>query len=561
MPSAKKHTIVPRDSVGLALDGLSKPLSLEQRLKKHRFLVPQILTNISSTAAALDLVLKEQAPSITKLKEVFLPPNEGRVRILGQKTGEGKEKQSHPRLELACRLLVKMGVDLTDDSIVEGTNTEEMRRSESYLLIRIPEWDRMILLCEEEGNRTFVIHSNKDPERYRSMSKNELMALKGIELEELAWCGPAEWEGELQALLQEDLSKREAPARGTPEKDYFNSFQWVRKDLEHFAKALGEAASVFTLNASNSSSLSAVTAKGELISWELYLSRAGVALGLAETNREARSHKALILSNLRAVAKYLDMTATYFENPEGVRYDLKEFEKLLPKGEDVLDLNTAKMRALKIKASNGETLTGDVYLKRAGTTLAALQKKAGYKPLDATYFEDLENLRKDFESLKEAQGLRVVQDLTSTVLTAVPEFTAANGKKVATGTYFYRAPESPARFIQSTIKRLGHEILDKDYFEKEDCVRHDLQAFSLELGLTDWKELTVSRMKGKKIIAHNGQELSRDQFLDRAGIELGFARTAEECRPHYGTILAKLKEYGVNDGSRTHDLQGHNLAL
>ena len=52
-----------------------------------------------------------------------------------------------------------------------GKNSPEMMRKESYSLWKIPELEKMVLVCDEEGNRTFVINECKAPKKYIRRTK------------------------------------------------------------------------------------------------------------------------------------------------------------------------------------------------------------------------------------------------------------------------------------------------------------------------------------------------------------------------------------------------------
>ena len=74
-----------------------------------------------------------------------------------------------------------------------------MIRKESYEMFIIPSLEKMILVCDEEGNSTFIINRlSETPHFYYSLSKDQLKALKDSELiDQIDWRNLDKWKEDL----------------------------------------------------------------------------------------------------------------------------------------------------------------------------------------------------------------------------------------------------------------------------------------------------------------------------------------------------------------------------
>lgn len=110
----------------------------------------------------------------TKLDEVILPPSEMEIT-----TGSGngfKEAGIIPRSALLMETLAELGLKY---SVVEGENDPKMMRKLSYLIFILPSIEKLVLVNNEEGNATFIIHKAKQEEwkEYMNKTKEELSAM------------------------------------------------------------------------------------------------------------------------------------------------------------------------------------------------------------------------------------------------------------------------------------------------------------------------------------------------------------------------------------------------
>ena len=120
-----------------------------------------ILNNLDGKAeefAAIDRVIAQ----VNESSDVFVPPDSAPVP---QATGSGvgmEKKGKQPKLEnLLFVLMNDFGIDPDDSeavSIVRGSVNLNMMREEPYYQVTVPGIDKVILVCQEYGNATFVFN-------------------------------------------------------------------------------------------------------------------------------------------------------------------------------------------------------------------------------------------------------------------------------------------------------------------------------------------------------------------------------------------------------------------
>jgi cyclophilin family peptidyl-prolyl cis-trans isomerase len=121
--------------------------------------------------------------SIPSLEEIIVHPD----KLAAPETGSGngwKEKDIMPRLQTILFLLKnEFGQDIYNPQEVKttaGIVTGDMMRKTSYCMIELAKLDKTILVCDEEGNVTYVFDQTKltkagiSPEDLTSFTKKEL---------------------------------------------------------------------------------------------------------------------------------------------------------------------------------------------------------------------------------------------------------------------------------------------------------------------------------------------------------------------------------------------------
>ena len=99
-----------------------------------------------------------------KISEVFVPPDKIEPK-LGSGNGEFAEKQIFDRTKTILLILQEnFGIDIKDTTQLnsyEGIVNDKMMRQTPYRLLDVHSLERKILVCDEEGNVTFIFDSTK----------------------------------------------------------------------------------------------------------------------------------------------------------------------------------------------------------------------------------------------------------------------------------------------------------------------------------------------------------------------------------------------------------------
>ena len=163
------------ESLGMGADFDAKKLSpsiiqdelipLDQELLDEEMEEQESGSPAAETKTEKPLILPEEMPATYLMQETILPSDD-RPRIV---PGSGTFEQAGtiPRFEILTRLLLDTGFDsLPDDgkidqgdiTVVSGRNSENMIRRQSYRLVLIKRLNKMVFVCNEENNNTFIIN-------------------------------------------------------------------------------------------------------------------------------------------------------------------------------------------------------------------------------------------------------------------------------------------------------------------------------------------------------------------------------------------------------------------
>jgi len=98
---------------------------------------------------------------VVHINEVITPPN----KDAKMPTHIGEEIYARPgtknRLKTLLYVLKESGIDFEKIQIQEGVVSQEMVRWLSYFSVEVPEIDRLILVCDEEQNASYVFDTEK----------------------------------------------------------------------------------------------------------------------------------------------------------------------------------------------------------------------------------------------------------------------------------------------------------------------------------------------------------------------------------------------------------------
>ncbi len=103
-------------------------------------------------------VLKEYINTNTEnIDEVITPPQPDYPTKISTGSGEGMEKKMFPRL-LTLLYIIEHDFDIkaSEVSITKGVVTPNMVRKTSYVRVEIPDLKRVIYICDEEGNASYI---------------------------------------------------------------------------------------------------------------------------------------------------------------------------------------------------------------------------------------------------------------------------------------------------------------------------------------------------------------------------------------------------------------------
>jgi len=309
---------------------------------------------------------------------VILPPQEDiRIQGLGFGTYE-KPKTTNRRYQL-YELLKAEGLD-ADITDTTGVLRPSMVRKEGYHLVDVHQIDKQILVCDQEGEATFVSDEPRDPQCYTDTTKQELGELEGVH--RVVFRTIQQWQKEIRAYLTgvglEELRQgrfRQLKFQFDPfpprDKSYYSDGGNVRHDLEKFAEVAG-VASPLDLNTSNTAGVIACCANQERVRASTYIRNAGVALGKHWCSERAAGDMAAILKRLKVIAGYEieevpPRDYAYYSGPSNVLHDLSAYADAAGL-ESYAQLNTAHL-SIRCTCSNGEEVRFGTYLKNAGVSL------------------------------------------------------------------------------------------------------------------------------------------------------------------------------------------------
>ena len=124
--------------------------------------IPEILASISVAKVNVGEVAKRME-GIEISDGVLVPPTEQRPNF-GNGSGTFELAKISERVRLLLYILKNEGIPVEDAqavSIRQGTITDTMLRQVSYTRVEIPSLNRIALVCDEEGNATYVFDSDK----------------------------------------------------------------------------------------------------------------------------------------------------------------------------------------------------------------------------------------------------------------------------------------------------------------------------------------------------------------------------------------------------------------
>jgi FMN-dependent NADH-azoreductase/signal recognition particle subunit SEC65 len=197
---------------GVRLQDIVKFLGAEKYLHqegtaKNPVLHFDVQSFINSEYKYTDIIFPDE---LVNSGTVILPSDEKEL-ITG--SGRGIEKKNIiPRTRYLVELLSEMGLHY---SVTEGKNNPKMMRELSYKIFNVPQIKKLVLVNDEEGNATFIIHEFDPKEEnisdYAKKTKEQLKELDYQKMTTIIYPGKAgEWKIAIKIAFLEAPQDREA---------------------------------------------------------------------------------------------------------------------------------------------------------------------------------------------------------------------------------------------------------------------------------------------------------------------------------------------------------------
>gem|GEM_PF-1800986 len=161
--------------------------------------------------------------NIVHLEEV-ITPTEKESNSLQPGNGEEFAPDMIPRLTTALYILREGGVPLENITLMDGIVTPDMLRQTSYVTVVVPEIDRLMSVCDEEGNASYIFKLSlvnvETINRMTKPEKNDLIASQpgiGVRFNQ----GPR-WRERVESFLFEEIpapNQKEEVIEQTPEQE------------------------------------------------------------------------------------------------------------------------------------------------------------------------------------------------------------------------------------------------------------------------------------------------------------------------------------------------------
>lgn len=479
----------------------------------------------------------ESIVNTLKIPEVVLPSIPNLEIEKGWGAGTFKKRGRIDRRYFLYQLLREENLD---DDIIDtaGINTSNMMRKESYHLVEIPQIERQVLVCDEEGEATFVSEEKRPIHFYLENDKRTLMETPGMS--RVIFRDLEQWRFEMRALLtgkgllelleakRKKMVQLLLPFEPPTPRDvrYYSQREIVYHDLSRFAAASGLDSGI-DLKTPDFKNTIAVCHNGERVHGVTYLKHAGVALGYGRTGKDAASNQADIIDHLKRIAgfdinknEYPKRDLAYYENANIVKADLEAIAQAVGI-DDYTDLTTTYLSSNYFVCGTGEKVNCMTYLRHAALAFGYGSDASGWHT-----------------ELKEASRY-------------CPE--ALRDLKKITG---WTPPIPPPK-------------RDKNYYQDPANVAADLKKFADCVGVGSIDELRTTKMSSYLVTCNNGETVSLGRYVKNAGVALGIVADSKKAGSNIGYILDSLKGIAktLRDNSETWqphgesnpDLQDENL--
>lgn len=175
-------------------------------------------------------VEKETVFVLKKIPSTILPPGDIAVTPSGE-GGKYEPVRFEQRLQELLKILLEHEVFIDDIIVTIGETGRQQRREVSYASIEIPRLRRVVLVCDQVGEATFVIHGYISPEELSSLTKEQLQTKYVGKVKKIDRHNEQQWRRELQeAIFTEDswgkLDTSEQPGQSSVKLDTRDIDAW-----------------------------------------------------------------------------------------------------------------------------------------------------------------------------------------------------------------------------------------------------------------------------------------------------------------------------------------------
>ena len=132
----------------------------------------QSIINIKEKIATLKIYIDTNTKN---LNEIITPPQPDRQTEIISGSGEGIEKKIFPRF-LTLMYILEHDFDIQPNEVLmtRGVVTTNMMRKTPYVRVEIPELNRVVYICDEEGNVSYIFDTTKLNEKNLTLEEIDL---------------------------------------------------------------------------------------------------------------------------------------------------------------------------------------------------------------------------------------------------------------------------------------------------------------------------------------------------------------------------------------------------
>jgi hypothetical protein len=184
--------------------------------------IDEVLVKVEEVQQLISNIKSQISHKIPDVNVVITPPDATELVLSKGMSGNSfEDARIFPRLLTLLYILERdFGLNHADVSMVRGITTEKMMREEPYVRVLVHELDRVIYVCDEEGNASYVFdtqnlsHLDISIDQVDTMTKKERKTL--IEIAPTVGVRVVqnpEWREQISDYLSNDVSEQEQMKR------------------------------------------------------------------------------------------------------------------------------------------------------------------------------------------------------------------------------------------------------------------------------------------------------------------------------------------------------------